>query len=307
MLQEILASLTESTSERSTQASGSDDGPKGPSPAESGEIKNRLLAEKCCALLAKIKDIFPEDDLLCHSSIQPFEQSSKTTRRRSAVKSPSQDRMVTPDFERDKKRTAPKPAMRKAVTVADYMHSSSSSDSATSSSEEEDIIMAVAKQSDDDESRKEDSEFDGQSEEDEEEEDEDFSVNHNSKKPAKPTPKTKPPPAAISKSKKRSHSRRRTPKTFEEGDEVFVCDKCGEKFQSGWALGGHASRVHPGESDAYKRKIQRREERTFDRELLALAKQRHAEVYGQNAPINRVKIRKFKREIRNELKTRKRN
>ena len=28
----------------------------------------------------------------------------------------------------------------------------------------------------------------------------------------------------------------------------FVCSKCGEVFHSGWALGGHASRVHPGES-----------------------------------------------------------
>ena len=35
----------------------------------------------------------------------------------------------------------------------------------------------------------------------------------------------------------------------------FTCEKCGESFGSGWALGGHASRVHPGESKAYKRKI----------------------------------------------------
>ena len=26
----------------------------------------------------------------------------------------------------------------------------------------------------------------------------------------------------------------------------FLCEKCGEVFTSGWALGGHASRVHPG-------------------------------------------------------------
>lgn len=41
-------------------------------------------------------------------------------------------------------------------------------------------------------------------------------------------------------------------------EEKFVCDKCGEIFTSGWALGGHASRVHPGESESYRKKIQRR-------------------------------------------------
>jgi hypothetical protein len=81
-------------------------------------------------------------------------------------------------------------------------------------------------------------------------------------------------------------------------DENFICDKCGEVFTSGWALGGHASRVHPGESDAYRKKIQRRDEREFERRLLALAKERHRQVYGPGAPINRVKIRKFKRDFR---------
>ncbi len=56
--------------------------------------------------------------------------------------------------------------------------------------------------------------------------------------------------------------------------------------------------MHPGESEAYRRKIQRREERVFERELLQLAKQKHQEIYGPDAPINRVKIRKFKRELR---------
>lgn len=220
--------------------------------------------------------------------------------------------MATPDFVGDKNQatTIHKPAIRK--TVPEYHQIDSSSESGSSSSDDEDIIMAVAKQSDNDETHKEGSESNGRTESDAQsdeydEEDEDFLVHHGNKKASKPMPKSRPAPAAISKTKKRSHSRRRSPKTFEEGADVFVCDKCGEKFQSGWALGGHASRVHPGESDAYKRKIQRREERTFDRELLALAKQRHNEVYGPDAPINRVKIRKFKREIRNEMKSRKRN
>jgi hypothetical protein len=58
----------------------------------------------------------------------------------------------------------------------------------------------------------------------------------------------------------------------DDGTEVFICGKCGEQFATGWALGGHASRVHPGESDAYRKKIERREERAYERWLLALAK-----------------------------------
>ncbi|TNV82309.1 hypothetical protein FGO68_gene8686 [Halteria grandinella] len=86
-----------------------------------------------------------------------------------------------------------------------------------------------------------------------------------------------------------------------QSSDIFQCSKCGEVFNSGWALGGHASRVHPGESDAYRKKIERREQRAFERWLLNLAKQRHLAAYGQTAPINRVKIRKFKRQLRNEV------
>lgn len=60
--------------------------------------------------------------------------------------------------------------------------------------------------------------------------------------------------------------------------------------------------MHPGESDAYRKKIERREERAFERWLLALAKERHLATYGNDAPINRVKIRKFKRDLRSEVK-----
>jgi hypothetical protein len=81
----------------------------------------------------------------------------------------------------------------------------------------------------------------------------------------------------------------------------FVCVKCNESFSSGWALGGHASRVHPGESDSYKRKIERRDERAFERHLLFLAKQKHSALYGKDAPLNRVKIRKFKKELKRQL------
>jgi recombinational DNA repair protein (RecF pathway) len=84
-------------------------------------------------------------------------------------------------------------------------------------------------------------------------------------------------------------------------NEKFICEKCGEIFSSGWALGGHASRVHPGESLSYKKKIQRRQEREIERELLRLAKAKHKQIFGEHAPINRVKIRKFKREFRRAL------
>jgi hypothetical protein len=58
------------------------------------------------------------------------------------------------------------------------------------------------------------------------------------------------------------------------------------------------SRVHPGQSTSYARKLQRRDERCFDRELLRLAKIRHSETCGANATLDRVKIRRFKKEIK---------
>lgn len=61
------------------------------------------------------------------------------------------------------------------------------------------------------------------------------------------------------------------------------------------------SRVHPGQSNSYARKIQRREERTFDRELLRLAKLEHSRIFGTNTPLDRVKIRRFKRNLRTRI------
>ena len=58
------------------------------------------------------------------------------------------------------------------------------------------------------------------------------------------------------------------------------------------------SRVHPGESTSYAKKLQRRDERGFDRALLKYAKMMHAEQFGANAPLDRVKIRRFKKQIR---------
>ena len=58
------------------------------------------------------------------------------------------------------------------------------------------------------------------------------------------------------------------------------------------------SRVHPGQSTSYANKLKRRDERVFDRELLKFAKMMHAEQTSPNAPLDRVKIRRFKKIIR---------
>ena len=61
------------------------------------------------------------------------------------------------------------------------------------------------------------------------------------------------------------------------------------------------SRVHPGKSNSYAHKVQRRQERTFDRELLRLAKIEHEKEFGKDAELNRVKIRKFKRNLKAKI------
>jgi hypothetical protein len=106
-----------------------------------------------------------------------------------------------------------------------------------------------------------------------EDDDEDFSLSASWKKPApkvatESKPKSHPPKKATLKKKKpisKRFSKANTKKSVAAAPEDFICEKCGEVFNSGWALGGHASRVHPGESEAYRNKIRRREERTFER------------------------------------------
>ena len=87
----------------------------------------------------------------------------------------------------------------------------------------------------------------------------------------------------------------------EKGEKKFVCQTCGEVFAHGQALGGHMSRTHPNSSHAYNKKVQRRREREVDRELLRLAKVRHNDEFGPDAPIDRVKIRRFKKELRKSV------
>jgi len=61
------------------------------------------------------------------------------------------------------------------------------------------------------------------------------------------------------------------------------------------------SRTHPRSSLAYNKKVQRRREREVDRELLRLAKMKHADAFGEDAPLDRVKIRRFKKELRKSV------
>ena len=61
------------------------------------------------------------------------------------------------------------------------------------------------------------------------------------------------------------------------------------------------SRVHPGRSETYARKVERRREREFDRELLRLAKIKHARELGEDAALDRVKIRRFKKQLRSMI------
>jgi hypothetical protein len=61
------------------------------------------------------------------------------------------------------------------------------------------------------------------------------------------------------------------------------------------------SRSHPGLSQAFNKKVTRRKEREEERELLRLAKNIHYETYGRDKPIDRVKIRRYKKDLRKKL------
>ena len=59
---------------------------------------------------------------------------------------------------------------------------------------------------------------------------------------------------------------------------VFTCRHCDREFSSRHALGGHASKVHPGMSEKNAHKVRRRIERTKDRTIHAIAKDIYAEM-----------------------------
>lgn len=111
-------------------------------------------------------------------------------------------------------------------------------------------------------------------------EDDNYSARKNfAKKTLKKASRTVAKSSIIGTKKLASNSIRKSSRSVKKPTkdrQRFVCAKCGEEFSSGWALGGHASRVHPGESDSYRRKIERREERTIERKILNMAKEKHS-------------------------------
>ena len=54
--------------------------------------------------------------------------------------------------------------------------------------------------------------------------------------------------------------------------KYHICHVCYESFINAQSLGGHKSRKHPNTSDAYKKKMARRDERVQERQILELAK-----------------------------------
>jgi len=47
--------------------------------------------------------------------------------------------------------------------------------------------------------------------------------------------------------------------------------------------------------------MQRRDERSFERKLLIMAKEMHVKQFGKDAQLDRPKIRRFKKELRKQL------
>lgn len=88
---------------------------------------------------------------------------------------------------------------------------------------------------------------------------------------------------------------RKVQKRQVDPDQTFQCNYCQEVFPTCQSLGGHISRKHPKTSERYQQKMVRRHERTFDRQILDLAKLEHSEQFGPDAELNRVKIRRFKK------------
>ena len=78
------------------------------------------------------------------------------------------------------------------------------------------------------------------------------------------------------------------------------CVICGKSFTN-FGLGGHMSRAHKGESIAFKEKRQKRELRTYHRDLLRRAQKKYREMFGthiQNKNMRRKNLEIIKNELR---------
>lgn len=95
----------------------------------------------------------------------------------------------------------------------------------------------------------------------------------------------------------------------------FQCRCCEQAFSRSQALGGHMSRAHPGKSDEYKRKKNKRKSREIERLKLLIAKRKYFSNLGHDYDklletpegkrrvqrlIDRVAIKKIKKELTKE-------
>eukprot|EP00826_Nyctotherus_ovalis_P064892 TRINITY_DN9529_c0_g1_i14.p1 TRINITY_DN9529_c0_g1~~TRINITY_DN9529_c0_g1_i14.p1 ORF type:complete len:260 (+),score=73.52 TRINITY_DN9529_c0_g1_i14:246-1025(+) len=95
----------------------------------------------------------------------------------------------------------------------------------------------------------------------------------------------------------------------------FQCKCCEQSFSRSQALGGHMSRAHPGKSDEYKRKKNKRKSREIERLKLLIAKRKYFSNLGYDydklletpegkrriqRQIDRVTIKKIKKELTKE-------
>lgn len=83
----------------------------------------------------------------------------------------------------------------------------------------------------------------------------------------------KPVKLTLKKRPKTRKGRKTVVKKVDPDSKETSCKICGETFKNGVALGGHASKAHPGGSLAYKRKIEVREARAEERQFLLKAKE----------------------------------
>ena len=88
----------------------------------------------------------------------------------------------------------------------------------------------------------------------------------------------------------------------EDGTKSVKCPICHRHFSNKEALGGHTSKAHPNESSKYRSKMQRRNEREPEREILELAKLIFYKQFpGLEVNFNRSRIASLKTKIHKML------
>ena len=92
---------------------------------------------------------------------------------------------------------------------------------------------------------------------------------------------------------------------LKENQKKYKCEICLEPFTSGSSKGGHMSRVHPKESEEYKKKLIIRKSNEYLREIRKKAVKRLVESFGHNfSDFDQNKSRKKQlKEIKTKNKT----